>query len=85
MPLPDQDASVMDALGQPKLVNTSLQSSLQEILHFERQYVIEFHAGFVEHTNTHEAANERVALEQALRIFLIEREQLTIAIYVSLW
>lgn len=34
--LSDQDTGMMDTLSQPKLIDTSLQSSLQEILDLER-------------------------------------------------
>ncbi len=75
--LPDQDTSVMDGLGKTELVDTGLQAALQEILDLQGQHVIELPTGLVEHTDTDETANERVAFEQTLRVFLIESEKLT--------
>jgi hypothetical protein len=55
-----------------------LQAALQEILNLQGQHVIELHAGLVEDTNTHETANEGVTFEEALRVLLVESEQLTV-------
>ena len=68
---------MMDTLRQPELVDTGLQSSLQEILHLERQDVIEFHAGFVQHTDTNKTANKGIAFKESLGIFLVKGEKLT--------
>jgi len=73
MPLSDQNASVMNALCQTEFVHASLQSTLQEVFDLECQHVIELHAGFVEHANTDETADEGIALEEALRVFFVER------------
>jgi len=77
MPLLDQDTSVVNALREAELVDTGLETALQEVLDFEGQDVIELHAGFVEHTNTHETANEGVTFEEALGVLLVEGEELT--------
>lgn len=74
----DEDTSVMDRLCQTELVHLGLETALQEILDLESQDVIELHAGLVEHTNTDKTANQGVTLEQALRIFLVKSEELTI-------
>ena len=68
----------MDALGQTELVDTSLQPSLQEVLHLERKHVIELHAGFIKHTHTDETANQGVSLEKSLWIFLFHGQKLTV-------
>lgn len=75
--LADQDTGMMDTLCQPELVDTSLQSSLQEIFDLERQDVIEFHAGLVQHPDPNETANEGISFKQSLRVFLIECQKLT--------
>jgi hypothetical protein len=75
--LTDQDTGVVDGLGKTELVDTSLQTALQEILNLQGQHVIELHTGLVEDTNTHETANEGVTFEEALRVLLVEGEQLT--------
>jgi len=67
----------MDGLGQTKLVNASLQTTFEEILHLEGQDVIELHAGLVEHTNTDETTDEGISFEETLGIFLLEGEKFT--------
>ena len=75
--LADQDTGVVDRLGETELVDAGLEAALQEILSLEGQDVIELHAGLVEHTDAHEAANEGIALEEALGVLLVERKKLT--------
>ena len=75
--LADQDTGVVDGLGETELVDTGLQTTLQEILNLQCQNVIELHAGFVKNTNTHETANEGVSFEESLWVLLVEGEQLT--------
>jgi len=77
VPLPDQNTSMVNALGQSALEHLSLQPSLQEIFDLEGEHVIETHAGLVEHTNTHETANEGVTLEETFGVLVIELEELT--------
>jgi hypothetical protein len=57
-----------------------LQAAFQEIFDFERKHVIELHAGFVEHTDADETANERVTFEKALRVFFIKGEKFTMVV-----
>lgn len=71
------------ALCQTKLINASLETTFKEILHFERQDVVELHARFVEHTNTDETTNQGIAFEETLGVFLIERKKLTRTRFVS--
>lgn len=68
---------MMDALRQPALEHLRLQPPLQKVLDLEREHVIEPHARLVEYTNAHEPADERVALEEPLRVLVVELEQLT--------
>lgn len=77
MPLPDEDTSVVNALGQAALENLGLEPPLQEILDLQRQHIIETHAGLIEHTNSYKSANESVTLEQPLGVFVVELEELT--------
>lgn len=74
MPLPNQDTRMMDTLGQPKLVDTGLQSPLQEILDLERQHVIELHARFIEHTHTDKTTDEGIAFKETLGVLLVKGE-----------
>jgi hypothetical protein len=75
--LPDQDTGVMDRLCQTNLEDLSLQPALQEIFDLEGQDVIETHAGLVEHTDTHETADEGITLEKTFGVLGIELEELT--------
>ena len=45
--LADENAGVMDRLGQSKFEDLSLQTTLKEILNFEGEHVIQLHAGLV--------------------------------------
>lgn len=77
MPLPDQNTGVVDRLGQAALEDLSLETTLQEVLDFEGQNVIETHTGLVEHTNTNETTNQGITLEKTLGILVIELEEFT--------
>lgn len=76
--LTDENTGVVDRLGQTELVDTGLQTTLQEILNLQGQHVIELHAGFVENTNADETADEGVSFEKSLGVLLVESEQFTI-------
>jgi hypothetical protein len=78
--LADEHTGVVDGLGEAELVDASLETALQEVLDLQGQDVIELHTGLVEHTDTDETADERVTLEQALGVLLVEREERTAAI-----
>lgn len=80
MTLADQDTGVVDGLGETELVDTGLETALQEILNFQGQDVIELHAGFVEHTDTDETANEGISFEETLGVLLVKSKKLTIPI-----
>ena len=73
----DEDTGVVDRLGKTKLVDTGLEAALQEIFDAQGQHVIELHTGLVEDTGSHETANQRVTLEKAAWVFLVECEKLT--------
>lgn len=81
--LADEDTGVVDGLGKAELVDTSLEATLKEILDLEGEHVIELHAGLVEHTDTHETANQGVAFEETLGVLLVEGEQLTVGVVRS--
>lgn len=67
----------MDTLREIELVYTSLESSLQEILNFKSQYVIELHASFIEHADANQTTNEGIAFKETFRIFFVKGEKLT--------
>ena len=77
MPLPNQHPCMMDRLRQAELVDASLQTTLQEIFGLEGEHVIELHAGFIEHADADETADEGVAFEETLGVFFVEGEQLS--------
>ena len=76
--LADKNTGVVDGLGETELVDTGLQTTLQEILNLQGQHVIELHAGFVENANTDETANEGVTFEESLGVLFFESEKLTV-------
>lgn len=75
--LSNQDASMMDRLGKPALEDLCLQPAFQEVFDLQRQHVIETHAGLVKHTNSDEATDEGVTLEETLRVLRIELKEFT--------
>ena len=77
MSLPDQNPSMMNTLRKTQLVNTSLQSSLQEIFHLERKHVIQLHARFVQNTDTDKTANQCIAFEETFWVFFFHCQELT--------
>ena len=77
MALTDEDTGVVDGLGKTELVDASLETTLQEVLDLEGKDVIELHAGLVKDTDTNQAANESIALEETLGVLLVESKELT--------
>ena len=61
--LTDEDTSVVDRLGESRLENLSLETTLKEILNLESEYVIETHAGLVEYTDTNKTTDQGVTLQ----------------------
>lgn len=81
--LTDEDTGVVDRLGETELVDAGLQAALQEVLDLEGKDVIELHAGLVEHTDTHQTANEGIAFEETLGVLLVESKELTLRWHTS--
>jgi hypothetical protein len=75
--LTDQDTGVVDRFGKTALENLGLETTLQEVLNLQREHVIEAHTRLVKYTNAHESANERVTLEEPLRVLIVKLEQFT--------
>lgn len=76
--LADQDTGVVDGLGETELVDTGLETTLQEIFDLQGQDVIELHAGLVEDTDTDETTDEGVSFEETLGVLLVEGKKLTV-------
>jgi hypothetical protein len=75
--LADQDTGMVDRLGKTELVDTGLETTLQEILNLQGQDVIELHAGLVEHTDTNQTTNQGITFEETLGVLLVESKKLT--------
>jgi len=54
MPLANKHTSMMDRFGQTQFEHLSLQASLQKVLDFQTQNVIELHMGLIQHTDPYE-------------------------------
>jgi hypothetical protein len=68
VPLTDQDTGVVNGLCETQLEYLCLQSPLQKVFDFEGKDVIQFHAGFIKHTNSDETADKGIALEETTGI-----------------
>lgn len=60
MALTNQDASVVNRLGQPQFENLGLKTALQKVFDFQAEHVIELHARFFQHTDTDQSAKQRI-------------------------
>lgn len=75
--LSDEDAGVVDRLGEAELVDAGLEAALKEILDLQGQDVIELHARLIEDTDADKTSNEGIAFEETLRVLLVEGKKLT--------
>jgi len=73
--LTNEDASVMDRLGETEFENLRLQAALEEVFDAKTQNVIEFHFRFVQNSDPDQTAEKGVAFEESPGVFLLEREQ----------
>ena len=77
MSLADEDAGVVDGLGQADVEDLRLETPLQEVLDLEAEHVVELHLGLGQHADADQAYEQGVALEQAARVLLLQREQIS--------
>jgi len=75
--LTDQDACVVDALGQAKLEDLCLKTALQEVVDAKGQHVIELHLGLVKNSDAHQATQQRIAFKESARVLFIESQKLS--------
>src|SRR3569833_3739238 len=75
--LADQDARVVDRLGQTQLIDQGLEAALQAVLDLEGQHVIELHARLDQHADADETANEGIAFEETLGVLKNKKKQKT--------
>ena len=73
----DEHARVVDGLGETLLEHEGLQSALEEVRRRHRQHEIKLHLRLVEKPVALHAAHDTLALEDALRIVLVECENVT--------
>lgn len=77
MTLSDENASVMDGLGETDVEDLGLETTGQEVLDLQAEHVIELHLGLVQDTDAHETSQKGVALEESLGVLLVQREEIT--------
>jgi hypothetical protein len=77
VPLTDQDAGMVNRFRESQSEKLSLQPPLQKVFDLESKHIIQFHARFIEHPNSHETTNQSIALEETTRILFLEREKFT--------
>lgn len=61
--LADQNTCMMDGFRQTKLKDLCLQATLQEILDFQAEHVIELHPVLVQHADPHQTTQQSVTCE----------------------
>jgi hypothetical protein len=75
--LGDEHAGVVDGLGVVHLVHSGLQSSLQKLLCGQTEDVIQTLLILRENSISNQAAQHCITLEDALRVLLVQGQQLT--------
>jgi hypothetical protein len=68
---------MVDRFRETQFKYLSLQSPFQEIFDFESKYVIQFHAGFVEDTNSNETTDQGVSFEKTTRVSFCRTKLMT--------
>ena len=77
MALTDQDARMMDALGQTELEDLGLETALQKVLQLEAEDIVQLVLALVQDADADEATDEGVAFEFAALVAGVEGEELT--------
>lgn len=76
MPLPDENTGVMNRLGHTRLEHNSLKTTLEKILHGQRQDVIELVLALVEQPVPVHLPEKRLSFEDPLGVLLVERQEI---------
>ena len=71
--LTNENAGMMDRLGQTQFEHLSLEAALQEVFNFQTEDVIEFHPTFVQHANPHQTTEEGVTCKQGEKLPSLKR------------
>jgi len=75
--LADEHTGVVKGLGEVLLEHKGLQPSRHDVTDLNGKHVIQLALVLLEETQTHTTAEERVTLEDTLRVLLIESEKHT--------
>jgi hypothetical protein len=75
--LTNQNSSMMNRLSQPQLENLSLKTTFQEILNLQPKHIIQLRFGLIQHADTNQPTNERIAFKETLGVLLGEREEVS--------
>lgn len=67
----------MNGFGESKLEDLGLEAPFQEVLNLEAEHVIELHASLIEDTDTDQATQECVTLEQSAGILVLKGQEVT--------
>ena len=78
MSLADENASMVNGLGESELEDESLKTTLQEIRNLKGEHVIELSLGLIEDTKAKQTTEDGGTLEQTTLVMGVESEQLTI-------
>ena len=73
--LSDQDSCMMDGFCQSMFEDQGLQSSLQEVLHFKSQDVIEFHPVLLQDSDSNQSSKQGISFKQSLGVIVIPSQQ----------
>jgi hypothetical protein len=60
MALADENASVVDGLGQTQFENLGLKTTLQEILDLQAEHIIKLHTALLKHADTDQTTQKGV-------------------------
>lgn len=77
MVLADENASVMDGLGESKFEDLGLKTSLQEIFNAKTENVIELHTILSQNSDTDKTTEKGISFEETLGVLGFESEKLT--------
>jgi len=72
MSLSDENSGVVDGFGETRLEDLGLKSSLHEVLDLQGEYVIEFHPGLIEYTDSDESSDQSVTFKESLWVLVVE-------------
>ena len=64
----NQDARMVNGFCESQFEYLRLQSPLQKVFDLEGKDVIQFHAGFIEHSDSDETTDQSIALEETTGI-----------------